>query len=90
MKLIDSNRYYLHGQDRFIHVATVHDIIYTYICMVDKLTQKCYIEELNFLGQLIFIEDDKIVKEVNKFLVDKGVLNLVNGLATDIDDAFKT
>lgn len=84
MKLINSNRYYLPGQTRFIHIATCIDGLKEYICMIDTKTQQCYIEELTYRG-LEFIEDDNIVKDIQGLLESKHLLDMKQGLVLEPD-----
>lgn len=76
MKLTDTNRYYLPGQNIFLHVGTVSYNGRDFIAMIDTQTNQAYIEELTTAG-LIFIEDDKLAQELNDFLVYNKVL-LIN------------
>lgn len=94
MKLIDTNRYYLPGQERFLHLATlVHTIggwsnliavQKTFLCFADTLGEKkVYIEELDAAGQLQFIEDDKLVADIAQYLTEAGVLDITRPLLDD-------
>lgn len=74
-RLVDSNIYEMNGtKGRFYHLASVRDSIREYVCLIDKLTSKVYIEECTG-GHLQFIEDDLLALELTKFLEEKGCLD---------------
>lgn len=94
MKIVDSNRYYLPGQKRFLHLCTLVQatgtatnliaITQTYLCFADTLGEKkVYIERLNASGQLEFIEDDKLVADISQFLTESGILDITRPLLDD-------
>lgn len=77
IKLINTNRYELKGTNgRWIHLATMHDGLHEYVCIVDKLTNKCYIEEIDFHG-LHQIDDDNLINDLKQFLDDNKILDII-------------
>ena len=84
MKLLNTNRFILKGQTRFLHLASIEDGPREFMCFADKETQKVYIEEVSG-GTLCFITDDGLAQELNDFLVFKGVLLMDRPLLTDKD-----
>ena len=74
-KLADTNRYHLPGQDRFLHLATVHQNMREFMCMIDTLTQQTYIEEISG-GHLEVIKDDGLFQGIHDFLLDRGILSI--------------
>lgn len=80
MKLLNTNRFELAGTNgRFVHLATVIDGLHEYMCMFDLKENKCYIEEL-VMGDLTFIADDKLVRELAAFLVEHHITDVKHGL----------
>ncbi len=81
MKLINTNRFYLRGtSDQFLHLATVQNGFDEYICFVDNVTQKCYIEQVDVHG-LHFIPDDNLVEQIKQLLEEYHVIDIRYGLA---------
>jgi hypothetical protein len=74
-KLADSNIFKMKGSDVFYHVATIHNGLREYICMIEALTQQCYIEEITG-GHLSFIEDDNLALALAQFCEEKGVKDM--------------
>lgn len=73
---MNTNRFYLEGTNRrFLHLASVSAGVKEYMCFIDNLTQKTYIEEISG-GHLEFIEDDFLAFELSKFLEEEGVLQI--------------
>ncbi len=80
MKILNSDRFSLPGTNgRFTHLATVQDGLHEFLCMYDLLEHKCYIEEV-IGGQLCFIEDDNVAKDIADFLCEKNITNIKYGL----------
>lgn len=83
MKLINSNRFFLPGQSRFLHLATVHDGVREFICFADTLeVNKVYIEEVTG-GHLSFIEDDALAEALANFLRELTILDMGRALLDD-------
>jgi hypothetical protein len=80
--LADTNRYYLPGQTRFLHVATVHYDVREFLCMIDSLTQKTYLEEVTG-GHLETIDDDGLFSGLHEFLFNKGLLSMARPALPD-------
>lgn len=74
--IVNTNLFVLPGTDsRFIHLASVHDGLREYMCFLDGVTQKCYIEEITG-GSLKFIEDDNLAFDLAKFCDDKKITDM--------------
>lgn len=83
MKLVDSNRYFLQGtNNRFLHLATVHQNTKEYMCFQDGLTGCTYIEEITG-GSLQFIDDDSLAMALAKFLEECGVTDVAKPTLPD-------
>ena len=83
MKLLDSNRYWLPGsQKRFLHIASVERGVHEYMCFANVENNQIYIEEITG-GSLQFIEEDKLVEEIQFFLTYNGLLDLNKPLLSD-------
>ncbi len=83
MKLLDTNRYYLKGTgERFLHLASVQYNCREFICFVDKLTNKVYIEESTG-GILEFIEDDSLAYALSEFLAYHRILDIARPALSD-------
>ena len=81
--LKDTNRFYLQGtNNRLLHLATLNKGLRTFLCFIDKETNKVYIEEL-LVGQLYFIEDDSLVEAITNFLSESGVIQMSNPTLPD-------
>lgn len=84
MKLIDSNRFFLPGtQDKYLHLATVHNNCREYMCFANIETKKLYIEEITGGIGPLFINDDILAFELTKFIEDKGLIDMSKPLLTD-------
>ncbi len=80
MKITDSNRYFLPNTNgRFVHLATVQNSIKEYICFFDLQDRRCYIEDIT-TGNLEFIQDDELAKELSEFLFDNHITDIKYGL----------
>lgn len=92
----DTNYYFLPGQKRFIHLATLHELGRTFFLFLDSKEQQVYIEEFKDKA-LLQIQDDNLffelneycrakglvdMKRVNDVLIDSGVVRLPNGFRT--------
>ena len=79
-KLTDTSIFRMKGTDTFYHLATIQHGVREYICMIEKVTQRCYIEEVTG-GTLSFIEDDSLAIALSKFCEEQGVTDMryVNG-----------
>jgi hypothetical protein len=84
MKLTDTSRYWMPGQKRFLHLATVHDSIREFVAMFDTQEKNMYTEELTG-GHLSRIEDDSLAQELNDFLVFNKVLLMDRPMIPDKD-----
>jgi hypothetical protein len=73
-KATDTNRFFLPGTDRFLHIASVSKGLRQFICFVDKQTEKMYVEEIT-TGQLEFIDDDSLAEAVTNFLAEKKIIS---------------
>jgi len=83
MKLVDSNRFYLPGtNNRYLHLATLHNGIREYMCFAEVGAQKIYIEEITG-GSLQFIEDEALAGALHEFLREAGVLDINKPLLPD-------
>ncbi len=82
MKLLDTNRYYLPGQNVYLHLATITENLREWVCFADTRTNQVFIEELTF-GQLDRIEDDSLAQALSDFLTYKGVLLMDKPLIPD-------
>lgn len=77
-KLGTTNVFELPGTaGRFIHIATVHNSMKEYICFIDTIENRCYIEDITG-GSLKFIEDDNLAFDIAKFLEDIGITDMKN------------
>ena len=82
-KLIDSNKYYLpNTQKQWMHLGTATSGLREFMCFVEVSTQKTYIEEITY-GQLEFIADESLAKDLNSFFIEKGILNRAHPLIPD-------
>jgi len=76
VKIIDSNIKPLPGTNgRFVHLGTIHNGLREFICMVDKVTEQCYIEEITG-GHLSFIEDDSLALALAKFCEEQNIISM--------------
>lgn len=81
IKLLNSNRYELPGTNgRWIHLASLQDnfSLKEYICFIDRTTNKCYIEEIDFQG-LHLIDDDNLINDLKQFLDENKILDMIQG-----------
>ena len=80
--LVDSNLYDLPNcKGRFVHLASVNDGLKEYVAFVDRITSRCYIEDITG-GTLVFIEDDNVAEDLAAFLSEKKLLDprrILNG-----------
>ena len=80
MKLLNTNRFYLAGTNKhFVHLATVTYNIREFMCFVDTISQKVYIEEISG-GHLEFIEDDSLAQALASFLTEAKILDMTKRL----------
>lgn len=83
MKVLDSCRYYLPGQEKkWLHLATVHESIREFMAFANCLTSQVYIEEITG-GHLSVIEDESLLEEINNFLVMNKLLLMDKPLVPD-------
>lgn len=82
MKLTDTNRFYMPGQTRFLHLATVQDNCKEFICMFDLQDKQMYIEEITG-GHLETIKDDVLFESVYKFLEEKTIIDMGRPMIPD-------
>lgn len=74
--VVNTNIFELPGTNgRFVHLASVHNGVREFMCFLDALSQKCYIEEITG-GSLTFIEDDNLAFDLAKFCDDKGFTDM--------------
>jgi hypothetical protein len=83
MKLLNTNRFVLKGQTRFIHLASIEHGAREFMCFADNQTSKIYIEEVTGGGGPFFVEDDSLAQELNDFLVFNRVLDMSKPLLPD-------
>jgi hypothetical protein len=84
MQIADTNRYWLPGQKRFLHLCTIFEGVREFIAMFDTQDKGMYIEEVSG-GHLSRIEDDSLAQELNDFLVFNKILLMDHPMIPDKD-----
>lgn len=83
LRLINSERFFLPGtQNRFMHFGTAHSGVREFMCFIDTVDKKVYIEEITG-GHLEFINDDKLAEELAAFFTYHKLMNMDRPVVPD-------
>jgi len=99
LKLKDSNIFLIPNNLHVLHLATIGYGLREFVCMLDRRTNKVYIEEVVLQGNdnegnvwcnFKFIQEDELAFDLAKFCEMKGVLDMKKIMEKLIDMDKKT